>query len=70
MRTIYALIRYFKSKRFLAPFGATAILATTTVAWAVAPTLVFELDGDVFDNPTNTIADWNTLNGDCTVAIG
>src|SRR5216684_3944647 len=70
MRTIYALIRCFNSKRFWAPLGATAILATATVAWAVAPALVFELDGNVADEPENTIADWNTLNGDCTVPGG
>ena len=50
MGTIYGLIRYFNSKRFWAPLGATAILATATVAWAVAPTLVFELDGNVADD--------------------
>jgi hypothetical protein len=54
----------------LAPLGATAILATATAAWAVAPTTVFEIDGDVFDDPGNGIADWNTLNGDCTVPGG
>src|SRR6266853_3656119 len=70
MGTIYGLIRYFNSKRFWAPLGATAILATATVAWAVPPTLVFELDGNVADDPGNTIADWNTLNGDCTVPGG
>jgi len=48
MGNIYGLIRYFNFKRFWAPLGAAAILATATVAWAVAPTLVFELDGDVF----------------------
>src|SRR5881396_160424 len=69
MRTICGLVRYFNSKRILMPFGAAAILATATAAWAVAPTSVFEIDGDVFDDP-NTIADWNTLNGDCTVPGG
>jgi len=69
MRTICGLVRYFNSTRFLAPLGATAILATATVAWAVAPTSVFEIDGDVFDDP-NTIADWNTLNGDCSAPGG
>ena len=69
MRTIYGLVRYFNSTRFLAPLGAAAILATATVAWAVAPTSVFEIDGDVFDDP-NTIADWNTLNGDCSAPGG
>src|SRR5438034_8139278 len=70
MGTIYGLIRYFNFKRFWAPLGAAAMLATATVAWAVAPTLVFELDGNVADDPGNTIADWNTLNGDCTVPGG
>jgi hypothetical protein len=70
MGTIYGLIRYFDSKRFWAPLGATAILATATVAWAVPPASVFELDGDVADAPGNTIADWNTLNGDCAVPGG
>ncbi len=70
MRTICALVRCFNPKRFLAPLGAMAILATATVAWAVQPTLVFELDGNVADDPGNTIADWNTLNGDCTVPGG
>src|SRR5258708_37081582 len=70
MRIIYALIQCFNSKRFWAPLGAAAILATATVAWAVAPALVFELDGNVADDPGNTIADWNTLNGDCTVPGG
>src|SRR3989454_2114947 len=70
MRTIYGLIRSFNSKRFLAPLGATAILATATVAWAVAPTTVYEIDGDVFDDPSNTTADWNTLNGDCSAPGG
>src|SRR3989441_4351792 len=65
MRTIYGWVRSFNSKRFLAPLGATAILATATVAWAVAPTTVYEIDGNVFDDPGNGIADWNTLNGDC-----
>src|SRR6266567_2741298 len=59
MGTIYGLIRYFDSRRFWAPLGATAILATATVAWGVTPTLVFELDGNVADDPGNTIADWN-----------
>src|SRR3989454_6044791 len=70
MGTIYGLIRYFNSKRFWAPLGATAILATATVAWAVAPPRVFALDGNVADDPGNTSADWNTLNGDCTVPGG
>src|SRR5258708_14783824 len=70
MRIIYALIQCFNSKRFWAPLGAAAILATATVAWAVAVALVFELDGNVADDPSNTIADWNTLNGDCTVPGG
>jgi len=70
MRTIYGLIRSFNSKRFLAPLGATAILATATVAWAVAPTTVYEIDGNVFDDPGNGIADWNTLNGDCSAPGG
>src|SRR3989442_16026259 len=66
MRTIYGLIRSFNSKRFLAPLGATAILATATVAWAVAPTSVFELDGDVTNGNTGpAFDDWNLLNGDC-----
>src|SRR3989449_3091295 len=69
MRTICGLVRYFNSKRILMPFGAAAILATATAAWAVAPTSVFEIDGDVFDDP-NTIADWNTLNGDCSAPGG
>src|SRR6266852_5299829 len=67
MQTIYGSIRSFNPKRFLAPLGATAILATATVAWAVAPTDIFEIDGDsatastygVF-NPIN--CDWDTLN--------
>src|SRR5436853_1103631 len=70
MRTIRGLVRYFNSKRILMPFGAAAILATATVAWAVAPTSVFEIDGDVFDDPTSTTADWNTLNGDCSAPGG
>src|SRR3989441_12433383 len=70
MRTIYGLIRSFNPKRFLAPLGATAILATATVAWAVMPTTVYEIDGNVFDDPGNGIADWNTLNGDCSAPGG
>src|SRR6266699_6774282 len=70
MRTICGLVRYFHSKRILMPFGAAAILATATAAWAVAPTSVFEIDGDVFDDPSNTTADWNTLNGDCSAPGG
>jgi len=70
MRTICGLVRYFNSKRILMPFGAAAILATATAAWAVAPTSVFEIDGDVLDDPTNTTADWNTLNGDCSAPGG
>src|SRR3989442_11554208 len=70
MRTIYGWVRSFNSKRFLAPLGATAILATATVAWAGAPTTVYEIDGNVFDDPGNGIADWNTLNGDCSAPGG
>src|SRR5207249_10698283 len=46
MGTIYGLMRYFDSKRFWAPLGATAILATATVALAVPPPSVVELDDD------------------------
>jgi hypothetical protein len=61
MRTIYALIRYFNSTRFWAPLGATAILATATVAWAVAPTGIFELDGNTTVDSFGG-CDWNPLN--------
>ncbi len=71
MRTIYGSIRSFNPKRFLAPLGATAILATATVAWAVTPTSVFEIDGDVTTgNQSPPLNDWNLLNGDCTVPGG
>src|SRR5437899_1518868 len=66
--TIYSLIRCFIPKRFLLASGA--VLCGATLALAVAPTSVFELDGNVADDPSNTIADWNTLNGDCTVQGG
>ena len=66
--TIYSLIRCFIPKRFLLASGA--VLCGATLALAVAPTSVFELDGNVADDPSNTIADWNTLNGDCTVPGG
>jgi len=66
--TIYWLNRCFNPKRFLLVTGA--ILCGATLALAVAPTSVFELDGNVADDPSNTIADWNTLNGDCTVPGG
>src|SRR5256712_6104328 len=66
--TIYSLIRCFIPKRFLLASGA--ILCGATLAVAVAPTSVFELDGNVADDPSNAIADWNTLNGDCTVPGG
>jgi len=67
MRTIYGLIGYFNSKRFWAPLGATAILATATVAWAVAPTGIFEIDGDsatgfTYGVPNSIGCDWDTLN--------
>ncbi len=71
MQTIYGSIRSFNLKRFLAPLGATAILATGTVAWAVAPTTVFELDGDVTTaNQSPPLNDWNLLNGDCSAPGG
>src|SRR2546422_4379901 len=71
MRTICGLIRYFHSKRILMPFGAAAILATATVAWAVTPTSVFELDGDVTTgNQSPPLNDWNLLNGDCSAPGG
>src|SRR3989449_3290726 len=71
MRTICGLIRYFNSKRILMPLGATAILATATVAWAVTPTSVFELDGDVTTgNQSPPLNDWNLLNGDCSAPGG
>src|SRR3989475_912257 len=66
--TIYSLIRCFIPKRFLLASGV--VLCGATLALAVAPTSVFELDGNVADDPSNTIADWNTLNGDCTVQGG
>src|SRR2546427_4077069 len=66
--TIYSLIRCFIPKRFLLASGV--VLCGATLALAVAPTSVFELDGNVADDPSNTIADWNTLNGDCTVPGG
>src|SRR2546428_7541921 len=66
--TIYSLIRCFIPKRFLLASGA--VLCGATLALAVAPTSVFELDGNVADDLGNTIADWNTLNGDCTVPGG
>src|SRR3989454_8680299 len=61
--TMYWLSRCFNPKRFLLVTGA--ILCGATLALAVAPTSVVELDGNVADDPGNTIADWNTLNGDC-----
>jgi len=71
MQTICGLIRYFNSKRILMPLGATAILATATVAWAVTPTSVFELDGDVTTgNQSPPLNDWNLLNGDCSAPGG
>jgi hypothetical protein len=66
--TIFWLIRCFIPKRVLLVSGA--VLCGATLALAVAPTSVFELDGNVFDDPSNSIADWNTLNGDCTVPAG
>src|SRR5881397_4053095 len=66
--TIYWLNRCFNPKRFLLVTGA--ILCGATLALAVSPTSVFEIDGNVFDDPSNSIADWNTLNGDCTVQGG
>src|SRR5438552_3910376 len=71
MQFIYGLVRYFNSKRILMPFGAAAILATATVAWAVTPTSVFELDGDVTTgNQSPPLNDWNLLNGDCSAPGG
>src|SRR2546425_5961573 len=71
MQTIYGSIRSFNLKRFLAPLGATAILATATVAWAVTPTSIFELDGDVTTgNQSPPLNDWNLLNGDCSAPGG
>src|SRR5438309_158743 len=71
MQTICGLIRSFNPKRFLAPLGATAVLATATVAWAVTPTSVFELDGDVTTgNQSPPLNDWNLLNGDCSAPGG
>src|SRR5437667_695823 len=71
MQFIYGLVRYFNSKRILMPFGAAAILATATVAWAVKPTSVFELDGDVTTgNQSPPLNDWNLLNGDCSAPGG
>jgi hypothetical protein len=71
MRTIYGLIRSFNSKRFWAPLGATAVLATATVAWAVTPTSVFEIDGDVTNgNSGPAFDDWNLLNGNCLLPGG
>src|SRR5437879_9546148 len=71
MRTICGLIRSFNPKRFLAPLGATAVLATATVAWAVTPTSVFELDGDVTTgNQSTPLNDWNLLNVDCSAPGG
>src|SRR5437867_9717916 len=66
--TMYWLIRSFIPNRVLLASGA--VLCGATLALAVAPTSVFELDGNVADDPTNSIADWNTLNGDCTVPGG
>src|SRR5438552_4093856 len=66
--TIYWLNRCFNPKRFLLVTGA--ILCGATLALAVSPASVFEIDGNVFDDPSNSIADWNTLNGDCTVQGG
>jgi len=66
--TICWLNRCFNPKRFLLVTGA--ILCGATLALAVSPTSVFEIDGNVFDDPSNSIADWNTLNGDCTVQGG
>src|SRR2546428_9545426 len=71
MRTIGGLIRSCNSKQILMPRGATAILATATVAWAVTPTSVFELDGDVTTgNQSPPLNDWNLLNGDCSAPGG
>src|SRR5437867_819439 len=66
--TMYWLIRSFIPNRVLLVIGA--VLCGATLALAVAPASVFELDGNVADDPSNTIADWNTLNGDCTVQGG
>src|SRR2546428_9806428 len=71
MRTIGGLIRSCNSKQILMPRGATAILATATVAGAVTPTSVFELDGDVTTgNQSPPLNDWNLLNGDCSAPGG
>src|SRR5438445_12788862 len=71
MQAICGLIRYFYSKRILMPLGATAILATATVAWAVTPTSVFELDGDVTTgNQSPPLTAWNLPNGDCSAPGG
>jgi hypothetical protein len=65
---MFWLVRCFIPKRVL--LVSWAVLCGATLALAVAPTSVFELDGNVADDPSNTIADWNTLNGDCTVPAG
>src|SRR2546427_1163407 len=46
------------------------VLGIVTLAQAISPGSVFELDGNVFDTGENGIDDWNTLNGDCTVPGG
>lgn len=55
-------------KRCLLVCGA--VLGVVTLAQAIDPGTIFELDGNVFDTPGNGIDDWNTLNGDCTVPGG
>ena len=55
-------------KRFVLVCGG--VLGVVTLAQAIAPGIVFELDGNVFDTEGNGIDDWNTLNGDCTVPGG
>ena len=55
-------------KRFL--FVSGIVVFFVTLALAVNPGLVFEIDGNVFDTAGNGIDDWNTLNGDCTIPGG
>ena len=60
--------RCFSARRFL--FVSTAALCLATLVWAVAPGLIFEIDGNVADTPNDGKDDWNTLNGDCLLQGG
>src|SRR5262249_249995 len=72
-RCLHSSVAFFRNscrttRRSLLIFGA--VLCIVTLAFAVLPSAVFEIDGNTIDTPNDNLDDWDTLNGDCSLPGG